>query len=205
MIYIHSYKDTINYVKQFYIVNRPSHDIFHALAVFGNVEKICKTEGIKSDIAKMAALFHDIYQIKDGQNKDVEKSASCAKDYLINVGHKALSPQAVYNVIIEADWENFQRGIKASSLDTHILRDADWLESIGAHGIARAFSYSGEKGIPFGFKPYDSDDFSVLNHINEKLLKMKDCFHFESAKQEALKRHEFIVQFTKSLNDELTW
>lgn len=76
-----------------------------------------------------------------------------------------------------------------------LVRDADRLDAIGAVGIARCFSYGGEKG-----RPLDEQ----RSHFDEKLLKIYSLLHTEPAKSLAKERQRIMIQFVRAFDEEMT-
>ncbi|MFT8872933.1 MAG: hypothetical protein ABF868_11725 [Sporolactobacillus sp.] len=100
------------------------------------------------------------------------------------------------------------------------MQDADRLDAIGAIGIARAFSYGGyKKRILFDpsirpeqhqdEKAYKANQSTTINHFFEKLLIVKDRLNTEPAKQIAINRQRFMIEFLdeffKENNDSSSW
>lgn len=199
------YEKIKKFIKPFYTKNTLSHDFSHAISVYENVKQICKKESIPGEIAQISALFHDIIQLKDNSGEDVIASASIAKDFLIRQGVAKETYEQVYISIIESSWDFFDKSKQLTSLQSYLLRDADFLESIGTHGLVRVFSYSGENKIAFGFPPLIQEANTAYNHINNKLMKMKDYFYFASTFVEAERRHKYMQQFLDQYDRETTW
>ena len=102
--------------------------------------------------------------------------------------------------------------------ELEIVEDADRLEAIGAIAIARTFSYGGkhkraiyDPSIPFLTEVRSKEEYrnnagreSSLHHFYEKLLKLKDLLHTETARNLAVSRHaymeEFVERFLKEWN-----
>ncbi|RZH99738.1 HD domain-containing protein, partial [Staphylococcus condimenti] len=91
------------------------------------------------------------------------------------------------------------------SREGYIVRDADRLDAIGAIGIARTFQFAGHFNEPMwvGEIPdnisgeYDLDDYSpsAIKHFYDKLFKLKDLMHTETAQAIAEERHRFMEYF----------
>jgi uncharacterized protein len=82
------------------------------------------------------------------------------------------------------------------------------LDIIGAIGIARALTHGGWSNIPI-YDPsippkekYDGESLTSVNHIYEKILKLKDTINTKTAKQIAEERHKFVEQFLDRLLEE---
>lgn len=99
-------------------------------------------------------------------------------------------------------------------LSGQIAQDADWLDAIGAMGVARAFYYGGK----FGEVMYDKkiaprtnlthaqyrnlDNETILNHFDEKLFKLASMLNTTAARQIAKKRVNFMKEFVTQFKAE---
>jgi len=110
---------------------------------------------------------------------------------------------------------SFKGGNEADlhSYEAMVVRDADRLDAIGAIGIARTFAYGGKKGqamynpsLPvrtnMSLNEYRNGQTSSIHHFYEKLLKLKDLLHTETAKQLAEERHQFMEMFLQQFYKE---
>jgi len=95
--------------------------------------------------------------------------------------------------------------VNPESLEARVLQDADRLDIIGAIGIARVFMRGGWSNQPMydpsilPKKEYDRKSLTPVNHIYEKILKVKDTLNTETAKRIARERHRFVEQFLNRL------
>lgn len=95
------------------------------------------------------------------------------------------------------------------------IQDADRLESLGAIGIARAFTYGGKHGNLIydpQIKPaklvshdqYRQHQETTINHFYEKLFHLTDLMNTSGGKKEAERRtaymHEFVDEFMQEWN-----
>ncbi|KAJ1566749.1 hypothetical protein HK405_008563, partial [Cladochytrium tenue] len=106
------------------------------------------------------------------------------------------------------------------SLPFCCVQDADRLDSIGAVGIARCFTFGGARARPL----YDPDvapratmtreqytdsayKATTINHFHEKLLKLRDMMKTTAGRRLADQRHGFMLafldQFEKEVRGEL--
>ena len=87
-----------------------------------------------------------------------------------------------------------------------MVQDADRLDSIGAIGIARAFTFGGHKGNTI-YDPsisanekiskaeYKQSNGTTINHFYEKLLLLKDLMTTETGRTIAQNRHEYMEHY----------
>lgn len=98
-------------------------------------------------------------------------------------------------------------GITPTIKEAMVVSDADMLDAMGAIGILRSYHYSIAHGNHFFDKDafpileIDADKYksktkgTVVNHIFEKLLKLKDLMLTKKGKEESLRRYNFIINF----------
>ena len=94
------------------------------------------------------------------------------------------------------------------------MRDADWLEALGARGVARACAFAGAFGKPLGVVEWDpayppqlqmntsAADPSVMHHFFSKLLWMEGKLLTKTARELAVSRHQFMVAFLNAYGEE---
>lgn len=188
-----------------------SHDFEHALRVLSNAERIAQKEGGDLDVLVPAALFHDlvVYQ-KDhpDTHKSQAESAAAAEKILSSLnGFTKEKIGKVKAGILEC---SFSKGLPPSSLESKILQDADGLEATGAISVMRTYSSTGQMKRPF-YHPDDpfcekrephAPDFA-LDLFFERLLKVADRMHTETAKKIAERRTAFLKEFLSELKLEL--
>jgi uncharacterized protein len=181
------------------------HDKSHVDRVYNLAVRIAEEENAELDVVKAAVLLHDIARAMEDEGKIVDhavESAKMAKKILEEVGFpKEKAAKVIHCVAVH----RFKKGMKAESLEAKILQDADRLDIIGAIGIARALTRGGWSNIPIydPFIPpkekYDGKSLTSVNHIYEKILKVKATINTKTAKQIAEERHKFVEQFLDRL------
>ena len=83
------------------------------------------------------------------------------------------------------------------------VKDADMLDAIGAIGVARTFAYGGAHKIPYydpngeSITEYFSghDSASIINHFEEKLLKLGNRMYTSTGRLMAKPRIQFMGYF----------
>ena len=98
-------------------------------------------------------------------------------------------------------------------LSGQYVQDADRLESLGAIGIARAFTYGGKHGNKIydpEIKPvklinhdqYRGHVETTINHFYEKLFLLKDLMNTPNGKKEAERRTAYMQDFIEEFMTE---
>ncbi len=99
------------------------------------------------------------------------------------------------------------------SIEAKIVQDADRIDALGAIGIARTFAYGGKKGQllydpaisvrdSMNKEEYRNGKSTSIHHFHEKLLKLTDMLHTDTAKAIAKERHQYMQQFLQQFNKE---
>jgi len=192
------------------------HDWFHTLRVYTNAKTILKNETADAFVVKLASLLHDIADSKfHNGNEDIGPQK--AKAFLETQSVDAEVITHVVNIIKNVSYKGGHNKDKFRSLELNIVQDADRLDAIGAIGIARTFNFGGFKNNPLydpevpanphqSKEEYKKSNSPTINHFYEKLLLLKDNMHTKTARDIALHRHEFMVnylnQFYKEWNGE---
>lgn len=179
------------------------HDDSHAWRVFALGTHIAREEGADPRVVGAAALTHDMHRAIDGPVTAVDPADTTDEiaTLLDRTGFPAGKIDAVCHCVAVHDEYDF-RGIDrpAETLEAEILRDADNLDAMGAVGIARTFMFSGHAGHDL-WTPA-SDDYSALDHFDEKLLELRAEMHTDTARDIAADRHEFLETFLERFENE---
>jgi uncharacterized protein len=181
------------------------HDKSHVERVYNLAVRIAKEENADLDVVKAAALLHDVARTMEDEGQIVDhalEGAKIAKKILIEVGFPKEKAAKVLHCI---EVHRFRKGMKAESLEAKILQDADRLDIIGAIGIARALTRGGWSNMPI-YDPlippkdnYNGESLTSVNHIYEKILKVKGTINTKTARQIAEQRHRFVEEFLDRL------
>jgi uncharacterized protein len=184
------------------------HDKYHTERVYSLAVHIAEKENADLDVVRAAALLHDIARALEDEGKisdHATEGARMARRILEEVGFPNEKIPPVLHCI---EAHRFKKGMKTKSLEAQILQDADRLDIIGAIGIARVFTRGGWSNIPIhdpAIPPkekYDGRSSTSVNHLREKILKVKDTLNTATAKALAEDRHEFTQQFLDTLRKE---
>ncbi len=189
------------------------HSRSHVERVYNLGQRIAEREDGDLDVVKASALLHDVARSMEdeGRIKDhASESARVAKRILKQVEFPEDKSEKVVGCIRA---HRFRDNMKADNLEARILQDADRLDIIGAVGIARVFARGGWQNMPIhdpSIPPkekYDGQSLTSVNHMLEKILKVKATLNTDTAKEMAEERHrfveEFLERFLKEYNGEL--
>jgi uncharacterized protein len=179
------------------------HDWWHCVRVRNTAVKLAQVEGADVHIVELSALLHDIADHKfHGGDKEI--GPRIAKEFLEAQGVEYEVVEHVTNIIRHMSWSTSKEGNRAfDSLEMRIVQDADRLDAIGAIGIARCFAYSGHTGRPL-YDPSMDGEFntSALQHFHDKLFKVRDTLHTETASKLAEKRHSYMEEYVARFHGE---
>jgi uncharacterized protein len=199
-----------------YVPDSPTHDLTHLARVASLGEQMCRTEGGDRLIVVSAAWLHDLH--RDAGQSDTEffvppeQMDGKVRLYLA----KAEVPDEIHDAILEAihytDRFSFSdRPIYATTIEARILRDADFLDAIGAIGIARAFSFGGSHGIALWEEAsyqessvYRQADrpASTIQHFYDKLLRLPGEMETATGRELARQRGAYMETFVRQFMEE---
>jgi uncharacterized protein len=194
-----------------------AHGFDHVEYVVNMAKKIALSEGAALRIVVPAAYLHDIVPRNQVESFHLhtDESAAEGKRFLESMGFSEDEIERIGEVISTSSYESFLKGREPQSLEAKVVRDADWLDAIGARGIARVFVFAGHYGCPeMGKVEWDPDrperlqmsmtgpDPSPIYHFFSKLLWQRGFMQTRTGKIEAEKRHNFMVDFLKKYRQE---
>jgi uncharacterized protein len=199
-------QNTVAFVKQTLAGAEGGHDWYHIERVWNTARYIREQEGSGDLLTiELAALLHDISDAKFNGGDD-EMGSRLASNFLLEQGVDQEIQEHIRDIIQHVSYKGGFSQEKISSIEFHIVQDADRLDAIGAIGIARAFNYGGFKNRPIhnpekplqeyqDSKAYHRSDAPTINHFYEKLLKLKDLINTSTGLKMAEERHAYMLQF----------
>jgi len=199
-------------VKAFLANDASGHDWWHIQRVRKNALLLCETEKADVFLVELAALVHDIgdYKLHEGD----EEKGRCFFDAFLNEFELSEElKEKIKQIVSEVSFKGANVYTSTSCIESAIVQDADRLDAIGAIGIARAFAFGGSRNrLMFepnsiyqkhnDFEMYKNAKGNTIGHFYEKLLLLKNRMNTESAKKEAIKRHQFMEQFLNQFFEE---
>jgi|SRR5690554_1590364 len=187
------------------------HDLAHIKRVVKVARALAKAENAELAVVIPAAWLHDCVAVAKDDPRRAQASTLAAEQalelltqwhypaaYLQDIGHA-----------IQA--HSYSANIACESLAAEIVQDADRMDALGAIGVARTVMVGSELGHPltypedpFCYHRMPDDSRSMIDHFYTKLLNLKDRFNTSSAKREAARRHQFMLDFLAQLETEIT-
>jgi uncharacterized protein len=199
-------------VKSKFANDSSGHDWYHIDRVFKMATHLQEMEGGDKEIIQIAALLHDISDHK--MNGGIlNHGGTVASELLAELNYPSEKIKWVSEIIDAVSFKGALVADQMSSLEGKIVQDADRLDAIGAMGIARAFSYGGNKNRPMyiphaehhlhsSFEEYVQSEGHTINHFYEKLLLLKDRLHTNTARKIGENRHDFMVKYLEQFYNE---
>ena len=192
-------ENLLSLIKDFAIKNSERDDI-HGFQHVERVYNLCIQIGMKLNanllILKIAALLHDIGRLKEKETTDnmnhAEISAEMAAEFL-NAYDFTIPQDDFDNIIHSIKAHSFSMKLKPKTLEAKILSDADKLDAIGAIGLYRTIGFTVKNNG--GIK-------QVIEHLERKIMKLKDRMYLESSKVIAESRHQIILEFYNKIKGE---
>ncbi|MCK5450008.1 HD domain-containing protein [Candidatus Pacearchaeota archaeon] len=189
----------------------PCHDICHADRVLSLVLAIGGKEGADLEILKVVALLHDVARKEQDESRGkichAERGSELAWGILRELGYPEDKIEKVIHCI---EAHRSRKGDVPESIEAKVLYDADKLDSIGAIGIGRAFSFSGSIGSVVHISDVDVNDNGeygredcAYREFLAKLVQVKYKMFTDEGKKIAGKRYDFMVEFFDRLNREI--
>ena len=191
--------EIISRIRSFAIKNSEINDIHgfsHVERVYNTCVKIGEQLNANTKVLKIAAYLHDIGRIDEKEDppkrNHAEISATKAKEFLATNNFN-LSQKDIDDIIHAINAHSFSNNLTPQTLEGKILSDADKLDAIGAIGIFRTigFTLQNNGGID-----------QVIEHLENKILKLKDQMYLDYSKKIAEERHNIILEFYNTIKKE---
>lgn len=191
------------------------HGMEHVNRVLSLSLKFAELENASKDIVALIALLHDVddYKLFGIENaRNLTNAKKILEECLIEDNIKIQVLDAIKNI----GYNKRLKGIRPTTINGMIVSDADMCDGMGVTGILRSYQYCLAHGNMFFNKNefpildisvtdyMKKKDGTVVTHMFEKLLKLKDLMLTNSGRQEAIERHnimvEILYQFFKEEN-----
>ncbi|GKV21295.1 hypothetical protein SLEP1_g31290 [Rubroshorea leprosula] len=198
--------------------NDASHDAWHVWRVRDLALSLAHEEGLSSnpdsmEIVELSALLHDIGDYKYVRDPSEEK---VVENFLEEVQIEESKKMKILKIIKGMGFKDELDGLSNNELypEFGVVQDADRLDAIGAIGIARCFTFGGNRNrvlhdpaihprSDLSKEQYmKKEEQTTVNHFHEKLLKLKDLMKTKAGQRRAESRHKFMEDFLKEFYEE---
>ena len=194
----------LEFIKNIFSADSSGHDYYHTIRVYELATKIAKQENADVKTVQLAALLHDVDDIK--LSPDTYATKKNAVDFMITNKIENERIEAVCKIIDEVSFAGTD-SVVPDTIEGKCVQDADRLDAIGAIGIARTFAYGGSRGRKIynpEIKPkigmnkeeyWKNQDSTSINHFYEKLLMLKDMMNTTEGRKLAEHRQAVMQEF----------
>lgn len=190
--------------------DKSGHDYYHIKRVVNLTSRLI-SETDNEFVIKVIAYLHDVFDDKIFKTDNLELSLKNlflewdldleGYDHEIILGVSQIGYKGGFGT---------QNKIRVAQ----IVSDADYLDAMGAIGIARTFYYAGSKGTPLydptlksieidSLSTYRNTERNAIAHLDEKLIKLYDLLETENAKKIGKVRHQRLLDFYQAFYDEM--
>lgn len=193
--------------------DQTGHGMDHLVRVARMAKLLAESEGVDPFLPMVGAYLHDT--IDEKLVDSVEQAKKELADFLAQINFQSDQVDQIVNVLDQISFAHTLDGqpLKLPLLG-QIIRDADWLDAIGALGISRAIYYGGahhEKIYDPAIKPRQQmsrQEYrnlaheTIINHFSEKLLHLESMMSTASAKKIAAHRQQVMLDFLDEFHAE---
>ena len=202
--------DALEFVRKTFHDDYSGHDYFHALRVCKMAVRIAEEENADLVIVQLAALLHDVDDIKLSPETYANKDRTVS--FLRTHGVSEPTIKTICNIIGEVSFRGTDSTVP-ETIEGKCVQDADRLDAMGAIGIARAFAYGGNHNriihdpeikptVNMDAGQYQRRISTTINHFYEKLFQLKDLMNTGTAKKIAGQREAYMKSYLSEFLDE---
>lgn len=171
-----------------------AHGWEHAKRVNNLAIIIAESEGADEVIVSLGAFLHDIGRKRESEGAVQDHAVWGAEETRKVLGAYGYEDGTVEAVAHCVGAHRYSTEPEPETVEASVVADADNIDAMGAVGVARTFAHGG------GF-----DD--TVEHVQEKLLSLRDRMRTETGQEIAEDRHrftkEFLNRFERERNTEL--
>ncbi len=199
-------KKTADYVKKKLATETGGQDWYHTERVWKMAAQLQALEGGNLQVIQLAALLHDVGDYKHYDFNE-RKGTLVLKATMDILEIDDLSQQKIFEIVEEAQFSGVETKIP-TTVEGKIIQDADWLDSLGAIGVARTFAegarlnrliYDPKRKARMHLSKRDyqrrKQEGTSLHYFYEKTLRLPQMMNTGAARAVAEKRAKFIETF----------
>jgi uncharacterized protein len=189
----------------------PAHDWHHVQRVEALAERLlAEHEGdADPETVRLAVLLHDIGRSREDRGVVDDHAEWGAREARRLLEKRSVDPERVDAVCHAVRVHRYSNDHEPGSPEAKLVCDADNLDALGAVGLARCFTYGGERGevIHDPDRPPTDDDTAEgatqYNHVHKKLLDLPDRMYTDAGRRIAADRAAFLRAFVARFDREV--
>ena len=201
------------YVKAQLYSEHTGHDWYHVRRVLKTSQILQNEEGGSLMLVELSSLLHDLGHYK--RHEYNEAKGNLVLDAMMDILEIDRHVQKKIMTIVHESQYRGDSTKTPTTIEGKILQDSDWLETLGALGIARAFATGGSAGkliyspeirprtnlnqLSYQRKKTESTSF---NYFFEKSLNLPNLMNTETGRRIATQRVDFLKKFIRQFIDE---
>lgn len=202
--------EAIEFVRNIFKDDYSGHDYFHTLRVYKMATRIAEQEDANLMVVQLAALLHDVDDIKLSPETHANKDRAVA--FLREHGISEAMIKTICEIIGEVSFRGTDSTVPGT-IEGRCMQDADRLDAMGAIGVARAFAYGGshnrvihdpdiKPAVNMNADEYQKHVSTTVNHFYEKLFQLKDLMNTNTAKKISEQRDSYMKSYISEFLDE---
>jgi len=186
----------------------PAHDWHHVERVEALADRLLGRDEADKRTVRLAVLLHDIGRPREDRGEIDDHAAWGAREARRLLERRDVPPGRVRAVCHAIRVHRYSADETPETTEAEILCDADNLDALGAVGIARCFTYGGERGGPIHDPdlPPSADDSPAgrtqYNHFFKKILGLPARMYTDAGREIAADRRAFVETFLDRLDRE---
>jgi len=188
----------------------PAHDWHHVQRVEALAESLAETypEADRRTL-RAAVLLHDIGRAREDRGEIDDHASWGAREAREVLPEHGFDPNRIDAICHAIAVHRYSTDPEPETLEAKLLCDADNLDALGAVGVARCFTYGGERGevIHDPDLPPEADDSAVgatqCNHFHKKVLDLPERMYTDAGREIAADRSDFVEQFLERFEQEV--
>jgi uncharacterized protein len=183
-----------------------AHDLGHVRRVVAAAMDLARREGADEAVVFAASWLHDCVAVaKDSPDRAMgsRRAAAAASGFLREAGWE---PSQIPSISHAIEAHSFTAAIEPRTLEAEVVQDADRLDALGAHGLARCLMLAGSwkstlvhPTDPWAEHRVLDDTRFAVDHFFAKLFKLPGAMRTVSGKEEARRRAEVLKHFVREL------
>lgn len=145
-----------DYIKEIFSGDSSGHDYYHTMRVYKLATEIAKQENADTNIVQLAALLHDVDDIK--LSPETYNTKKNAVDFMTANKVSTDIINIVCKIIDEVSFVGTDQ-VVPSTIEGKCVQDADRLDAIGAIGIVEHYKYQSFLREIVTIERYDEYDY----------------------------------------------